>query len=330
MADYTRIKGIKIDLAVLKLYDFISLQLLFTMTKYLHPKYWLSWIGIGFWWLSSQLPWCWQMRMGGSIGLIFRVLLPKRRKVCMTNLSIAFPDKSESERQALCKAHFISLGKGLLDASFSWWGRRKSLQLLSHIEGEEHLESALVTKRPIIFLSSHFTSLEVSGSIIADRLDSCFIFKPHKNPLLNHISIQRREARFGKTIAKDSIKDMIRMLKKGIAVWYAPDQNFRGKNHLMIPFFGMDAPTNPATSRLAKLSNAIVFPIFCTRNESVNPGYTLHIMQALENFPSDDINDDTFRINQIIEKQILAFPDQYLWTHKRYKDCKINGADVYQ
>ena len=129
------------------------------MTKYLHPKYWLSWIGIGFWWLSSQLPWCWQMRMGGSIGLIFRVLLTKRRKVCMTNLSIAFPDKSESERQALCKAHFISLGKGLLDASFSWWGRRKSLQLLSHIEGEEHLESALVTKRPIIFLP--FSQLNV-------------------------------------------------------------------------------------------------------------------------------------------------------------------------
>ena len=300
------------------------------MTQYLHPKYWLSWIGIGFLWLSSQLPWRWQMKLGGGIGLLLHALLPKRRKVCMTNLNIAFPNKTESEKQSLCRAHFISLGKGLFDASFSWWGRPKALHALSHIDGLEHLESALATKRPIIFLSSHFTSLEVSGSIIADRLDSCFVFRPHQNPLLNHISIQRREARFGKTIAKDSIKDMVRMLKQGIAVWYAPDQNFRGKNHLMIPFFGIDAPTNPATPRLAKLSNAVVIPIFCTRSESENPGYTLHIMQALENFPGDDINDDTIRTNQIVEQQILAFPEQYLWAHKRFKGCKINGADVYQ
>lgn len=299
------------------------------MTQYLHPKYWLSWAGIGLLWLTSQLPWRWQMRLGKVIGLTLHSLLPRRRKVCMTNLTIAFPDKTEEQKQQLCKAHFISITKGLFDASFSWWGRSKALKSLSHIEGEAYLNAALATKRPIIFLSSHFTSLEVSGSIIADRLDSCFVFRPHQNQLLNHISIQRREARFGKTIAKDSIKDMIRMLKQGTAVWYAPDQNFQGKNHLMIPFFGMEAPTNPATSRLAKLANAIVIPIFCTRNESGNIGYTLHIMPALDNFPSNDINGDTLRINQIVEQQILAFPEQYLWTHKRYKGCKINGTDVY-
>ncbi|WP_181389571.1 lysophospholipid acyltransferase family protein [Leucothrix pacifica] len=301
------------------------------MTQYLHPKYWLSWIGIGFLWLSSQLPWRWQMRVGGSIGSLLHALLVKRRKVCLTNLRIAFPEKSESEHESLCKAHFVSLGKGLFDASFSWWGRSEALRPLSHIEGLENLENALSKNRPIIFLSSHFTSLEVSGSIIADRLDSCFVFRPHQNALLNHISIKRREARFGRTIAKDSIKDMIRVLKQGIAVWYAPDQNFRGKNHIMTPFFGVDAPTNPATPRLAKLSNALVIPIFCTRSEAdPRPGYTLHIMQALENFPGDDINDDTIRTNKIVEQQILAYPDQYLWTHKRYKGCKIDGVDIYQ
>ena len=300
------------------------------MTQYLHPKYWLSWVGIGLLWLGSQLPWRWQMRIGEAIGLALYSLLPKRRNVCMTNLTIAFPDKTEEQKQHLCKAHFVSLTKGLFDASFSWWGRDKALRSLSHIDGTENLDAALATKRPIIFLSSHFTSLEVSGSIIADRLDSCFVFRPHQNQLLNYISIRRREARFGKTIAKDSIKDMIRALKQGIAVWYAPDQNFRGKNHLMIPFFGINAPTNPATSRLAKLADAVVIPIFCTRCESKKLGYTLHIMPALENFPSDDINGDTLLINQIVEQQILAFPEQYLWTHKRYKGCKINGADVYQ
>jgi len=121
------------------------------------------------------------------------------------------------------------------------------------------------------------------------------------------------------------------MLKQGTAVWYAPDQQFQGKNHLMVPFYGVDAPTNPATSRLAKLANAHVIPIYCTRNETVSPlGYTLHIMPPLENFPSDDINDDTLLINKIIEQQIETHKEQYLWTHKRYKGSQINGKSIYQ
>lgn len=302
------------------------------MTQFLHPKYWLSWFGVGFLWLMSQLPWRWQMHAGSATGKALYHVIPKRRAVCLTNLRIAFPEKSADEIEVIAKAHFESLAKGLFDASFSWWGNTKKLLSLSHINGIEHLDTALTSKRPIIFLSSHFTSLEVSGSILADRLESCFVFRPHQNKLLNHLSIQRREARFGKTIAKDNIRGMVRMLKQGTAVWYAPDQQFQGKNHLMIPFFGVDAPTNPATSRLAKLSNALVIPIFCTRDEAPNSamGYTLHIMQPLENFPSDNINDDTLRINTIIEQQIETHTEQYLWTHKRYKGSQIDGKSIYQ
>jgi len=301
------------------------------MTQFLHPRYWLSWLGVGFLWFVSQLPWRRQMQIGGGIGKLLYHAIPKRRAVCLTNLSIAFPEKSATEIQTIAKAHFESLGKGLFDAAFSWWGDSKKLLKLSHIYGLQHLDLALSSGRPIIFLSSHFTSLEVSGSILADRLTSCFVFRPHQNKLLNHLSIQRREARFGKTIAKDNIRGMLRMLKQGTAVWYAPDQHFQGKNYLMVPFFGVDAPTNPATSRLAKLSNASVIPIHCTRSEKPDAsyGYSLHIMPPLENFPSDDINDDTLLINKIIEQQIQTHTEQYLWTHKRYKGCQINGKSIY-
>ncbi len=302
------------------------------MTAYLHPKYWLSWVGVGLLWLISQMPWHWQMAIGGGTGKLLHALLPKRRAVCIANLKAAYPNKTATDIQAITQAHFESLGKGVFDASFSWWGNTKKLLRLSHIEGLPHLDAALSTERPIIFLSSHFTSLEVSGSILADRMQSCFVFRPHKNKLLNHLSIQRREARFGKTIAKDNIRGMVKMLKQGTAVWYAPDQKFQRKNHLMVPFFGIEAPTNPATSRLAKLSNALVIPIYCTRSEAHDDsyGYTLRIMPPLENFPSDDINDDTLRINKIIEQQIETHTEQYLWTHKRFKGCQIDGKDIYQ
>lgn len=301
------------------------------MAQFLHPTYWPSWIGISLLWLMSKLPWRWQMRTGSSIGKVLYRAIPKRRAICLTNLGIAFPEKSHTEIEAIAKAHFESLGKGIFDASFSWWGNTKTLLSLSHINGLQHLDAALASGRPIIFLSSHFTSLEVSGSIIAERLESCFVFRPHQNKLLNHFSINRREARFGKTIAKDNIRGMVRMLKQGTAVWYAPDQQFQGKNHIMVPFFGVDAPTNPATSRLAKMSNAIVIPIYCTREEIISEalGYTLHIMPPLENFPTDDISADALLINTIIEQQIASHTEQYLWTHKRYKGSQIGGKSIY-
>ena len=301
------------------------------MTQFLHPKHWLSWIGIFFMWAISQLPWRLQMMIGGGTGRLIHSLIKKRRNICLRNLEIAFPEKTHEQREALCKAHFVSLGKGLMDASFSWWGSSKALLKRSHIDGIENLEKAIASERPIIFLSTHFTSLEVSGSIIADHLESCFVFRPHKNQLLNYIGINRREARFGKTIAKNNIREMIKQLKQGKAVWYAPDQNFRKKGHIMVPFFGTPAPTNPATSRLAKLSNALVIPIYCTRESTGNKdeGYTLHIDSPLDNFPSGDTNNDTLRINQVIEQQINAYPEQYLWIHQRYKGCLINGSDIY-
>ncbi|RVU85527.1 lipid A biosynthesis lauroyl acyltransferase [Leucothrix sargassi] len=301
------------------------------MTQFLHPKHWPSWILVGIMWLGSQLPWRLQMATGGGIGSTLHALLKKRRDVVLRNLEIAFPDKTDEQRAALCKAHFLSLGKGLMDVSFSWWGSNRSLLKRSTIDGVENLDAAIATGRPIIFLSTHFTSLEVSGSIIADRLESCFVFRPHKNLLLNNIGVKRREARFGKTIAKDNIRDMVRQLKKGKAVWYAPDQNFRRKGYMMVPFFSVDAPTNPATSRLAKLSNALVIPIYCTREHSGSDkdGYTLHISPPLDNFPSDNINNDTLRINQVVEQQIIAHPEHYLWIHKRYKGSTFKGRDAY-
>jgi KDO2-lipid IV(A) lauroyltransferase len=301
------------------------------MTQFLHPKHWLSWIVIFFMWAISQLPWRLQMMIGGGIGRLIHALIKKRRNICMRNLEISFPEKTHEQRKALCKAHFISLGKGLMDASFSWWGSTKTLLKRSRIEGIENLEGAIASGRPIIFLSTHFTSLEVSGSIIADHLESCFVFRPHKNPVLNHIGINRREARFGKTIAKNNIREMLRQLKQGKAVWYAPDQSFRRKGHIMVPFFGTPVPTNPATSRLAKLSNALVIPIYCTREstDQKDEGYTLHIHSPLDNFPSGDIDNDTLRINQVVEEQINAHPEHYLWIHQRYKGCQINGSDIY-
>ena len=110
---------------------------------------------------------------------------------------------------------------------------------------------------------------------------------------------------------------MARGLKQKQTCWYLPDQDFGHKNCVFAPFMGVPASTVTAPSRLAAMTNARVVPYFPLRRED-NKGYVLHIMPALENFPSGDDLADATLINSEIEKFVRMAPEQYLWIHKRF------------
>lgn len=261
--------------------------------------------------------------------------LKKRRFIVNVNLKLAFPEQSKQERNHLCRQHFISLGQGLMDLALSWWGSDKKLQSLSRIEGKEHLDAALSKQQGVILLSLHFTSLEIGGPIVSSFIKDGLhvVYKPHKHPLLESVVAKIRANRYGKAIPKNKIRTMISSLKKGHCVWFAPDQSFQHKNSVMIPFFGIDVPTNPSTSRLAKITHAQVVPFITVRQydkQGRATGYLLRFLPALNNFPSADVTQDTLRINQLFETQISGFPAQYLWAHKRFKNSVASGIDYYE
>jgi KDO2-lipid IV(A) lauroyltransferase len=121
---------------------------------------------------------------------------------------------------------------------------------------------------------------------------------------------------------------MVRVLKAGGIVWYAPDQAYRGKGAQMVPFFGIPAATNTATSRLARLTGAAVLPYFAERLAD-RSGYRISIGPALEDFPGDDPVADTRRFHGLIEAQVRRIPEQYLWVHKRFKGLTPGYPDLY-
>lgn len=290
--------------------------------KFLHPRYWLTWLGVLFIWLLAKLPWRLQLLIGKGIGLLMYQLLPSRRKVCCINLELAFPELSLSQRKALAKDHFISLGRGVMEATYSWWGNTKKIKALTQIEGYEHLTHALNKGKGVILLSAHFTSLELGGRMLALVMPTTplhVVYRSHQNKLIEALVTKLRDKRYGKAIPKNNIRDMIRSLKDGFPVWYAQDQSYLGKHSLNVPFFGVDAATNPGTSRITAMTGATIIPFFTVRATDKKEGYLLRFLTPLEDFPSNDIMADTIRINQLIETQIREFPDQYLWTHKRYK-----------
>lgn len=256
---------------------------------------------------------------------------PSRVHTVTTNLKIAFPEKTSLEIKQLCKINFKQIGIGVFEVGLAWWRQDKLLKV-SKINGLEHLTNALNKGQGVILLTSHFTCLEVGAHIICTKVPLEAVYKPARNKLFDYFMVKKRNEHFNQLISNDSPRKMIAALKRNHVVWYAPDQNLRGKDIVFAPFFNKLATAITAPSRLAKISGAALVPYYIERKADEVTGkiiYELTILPSVDNFPTDNINNDAAKINLINEKLIRENPEQYLWAHKRYKTRPEGEKPVY-
>ncbi|MEE9343535.1 MAG: lipid A biosynthesis lauroyl acyltransferase, partial [Gammaproteobacteria bacterium] len=232
------------------------------------------------------------------------------------------------QQTQLLREHFISLGKGIIETALCWWGNENSLHRLITITGIEHLDQAAEKGKGVLLLSAHFTTLEIGGRLLASRHPFQVLYRKHKNPVFEYVMHNARQRRFTKAISRNNTRALISSLSNANAVWYAPDQNDAGANSQFIPFFDILASTTTATSRIAKISRALVIPFFQIRLPE-NKGYLLTICPPLENFPSEDLHQDTARINRLLERVIKEHPEQYLWAHRRFRTRPDHAPPLY-
>ncbi len=290
----------------------------FPWRQFLAPRYWHIWVVLALFRALVLLPYGIQIRLGSLIGRVTGVFMRKRRRIATTNLALCFPTMDEAARKKLLGDHFAALGIGLVEAANCWWASDERLRRMVRMDGLEHLERARASGRPIILLSAHFTTLEIGGRLLGLFTPFHLMYRPSSNPLLEEVIRRNREAHFEKAIPHDSVKDMMRSLKDGIPVWYAPDQNYRRKHSVLAPFFNIPVATNTATSRIARSSGAIVIPFLVKRLRG-SAGYQLTLSPPLEHFPSEDAVEDAATMNLIFETAIREAPEQYLWIHRRFK-----------
>ena len=197
---------------------------------YWTPKHWPVWLCLGLLRLSCLLPYRWQLAIGRRIGRIGHRYVPKRRAIVRRNLSLAFPELSVDERNALALQHFEALGISLMELALARWGSDSKHRALTRIEGVEHIERAVRDGRGIIFLSAHFTTLEISGRILKQNSPPFdLVFRRFRDDFLTEIIRTTREISGRQTIEKSDIKRMVRSLRSGTPVWYAPDQSYNRK-----------------------------------------------------------------------------------------------------
>lgn len=295
-----------------------------------HPKHWPMWACFGFLRLLTFLPWKAQRVLGALLGRFAFLFLKERRRVVRINLSLCFPKFEKDERMELAKRHYESVGIGLFETCMAWWARPAKLPEHRFV-GLEILEKFRNEGRGVILFTAHFTTLEICARMFSDIMPMGGLYRDPDNPVVAWQMHRGRIDKMSPAVPLDDLRGLIRALKKGHTIWYAPDQSKKGKKGAftsVLPFFGVPARTNTAMSRIAKMSGAAVVPFFAQRLE--DGSYRLEILPELEGFPSDDEDQDAARANRIIEENIRKVPEQYFWIHRRFKKRGADLPDVYK
>lgn len=292
----------------------------------LGPRSWLVWPLLGLLWIAARLPYRWQLRGSRPMGrLCHRVASTDRREAMRRNLAICFPERDEAERESLLRAHFQAMGMAFFEIGVAWWLPAPRLAKRFRVTGAEHLEKARRDGTGVILLTAHFTTMELCGRLLGTLVPFHPLYRPTRIPAVQWLMKRARRGRAAEAIARHDLRGMVRHLRAGDAVWYPPDQTFRGMSGVMAPFFGRPAPTITATSRIARIGGARVVPVFCERLPG-REGYRLRILPALADFPSEDETADAARVNRVIEEQIRRVPEQYMWVYDRFRTDVLGQA----
>jgi len=262
------------------------------------------------------------------LGAAMRVCMVSRRRVATINLALCYPELTAVERKQLLRAHFASLGTAVFEFLRAWWGRLQPLDTGFEVEGLQHLEQARADGRGVILVSPHFTTLEICLRLLCQDAPVAGMYRPHASPALDWAVRRGRMQHAAAMFKRDELRPAIRHLKSGGILWFAPDQETRRGDSVFVPFFGRPAWSLTSTHQLARLSGAVVLPLFHERLD--NGRYRMEIGAPLAGFPSSDAVHDTARVIALMETQIRRVPSQYLWIHKRFKTQPEGTPSPYQ
>jgi KDO2-lipid IV(A) lauroyltransferase len=294
----------------------------------LTPRYWPSWLGLGILWLVAHLPFGALRMLGRMLGWLTRLLPGERRHVARRNLELCFPELDAAARARLLRASLADLGMMLVEFAFAWLGSERALARVPvQIDGLEHLQQCRAQGRGVLLVGAHFSHLELCARLVSQRIRIAGMYRIMDNPVFERTVLRARLGYAEAMFTKDELRGTVKHLKGGGTLWYAPDQDMRGKDSVFVPFFGVQAATITATHHLARLSGAAVLPFHHRRRD--DGGYEIRIEAPLADFPSADVVADTARVNTAIEHMVRAAPVQYLWVHKRFKSRPPGEAPLY-
>jgi KDO2-lipid IV(A) lauroyltransferase len=277
-------------------------------------------LALGLLWLLHWLPMPMLAAVGRGLGRLLWAVGKKRRRIALRNLELCLPELSDDERVALAREHFGWLGRSFLERSLLWYASPARLRTLIQVEGDVQLAER--SERPVMWLVPHFLGLDIAG--VATQLYQTrkvgSIYQQQSSAVFD-AAMKAGRLRFGNAEIyprSDSAKPLMRAIKRGDAFFNLPDMDFGERDAAFVPFFGIDAATLLAPSRMARALNMVVQPVVAELLPG-GQGYKVRFLPQWTDFPTTDAVADTTRMNRWIETEVRRNPAQYLWVHKRFK-----------
>jgi KDO2-lipid IV(A) lauroyltransferase len=281
-------------------------------------------------WLLQHLPLALLAPIGRGFGALLHTFGHRRRAIARRNIDLCFPELGAHERSALVREHFALLGRSLLERGLLWYASPARIKRLIHVEGDIGLAER--SSRPVMWLVPHFIALEVAGAAVQlfQTRSGIDIYRPQSSPYLDRVLKQGR-LRFGRGECYPRgtpIRTLIKRIREGCPLFYMPDQDFGARDSVFVPFFGVNAATLEAPSKMARLLDMVVQPVL-TEMLPGGQGWRVRFLEPLQGWPTADPVADAVALNALIEAQVRAMPAQYLWVHQRFKTRPPGEPAVY-
>ena len=285
----------------------------------LHPRYWALWIGVGVLWLVVQLPYPLLYRLGCGLGFLAQRLMKRRALIALRNLELCFPHMSEAERQKMLTKNFESVGMGLIETGMAWFWSDRRMRRWMEVTDFDYVREVQAQGRGILLIGVHFLTLEIGARMFGLNEPGIGVYRPNDNPVIDLLQTWGRMRSNKSMIDRKDLKGMIRALKAGDVVWYAPDHDYGPRASVFVPFFAVDqAASTSGTWMLARMSQACIVP-FVPRRKPGGKGYELLMLEPECSPPLDNAETTAAWMNKVVERCIMLAPEQYMWLHRRFK-----------
>ncbi len=283
--------------------------------------------------LIGVLPlWIAQPFVAGCARIVFRVA-KKRVGYMLVNLRLAFPDWSEEERRSLARESWVHFAWNALDmARCTGWD---AAQVEAHVsvEGVEHLENALAAGCGVIALTLHMGNFELGvrrAPLLGLPISA--VARPMRNHLIRDHLFAQRERNGAEIIpTRGAVTKVLRALKQGRIIPVLNDQYIRSEDGVFVPLFGKRCSTSHAVVALAFRSRAPMIACYVVRDRPDH--HRMVILPALEFERTGDRERDieaaSAQCNAALEEIIRRHPEQWMWSHRRFRYSPDLPDDPY-
>ena len=242
----------------------------------------------------------------------------RKKTLILKNLDRAFPNE-EIDNEKKIKKIWENYGRILSDYIYLKDFRNGKKNNYINVEGREILNSIKKKKSPVVFVSGHFNNFELMAmEIEKNDIKVAAIYRPLNNLFLNPMMENIRKKYVCKRQIKKGIsgtREILKLFKNGVSIALMIDQRVsEGKK---IKFFNHEAYTTTIPAQLIKKFGCDVIPVHIERNKRYH--FNIKFFEPISFDKNKNIMQVTLELNKILEKMILKNPDQWIWTHNRWK-----------